>query len=127
MNLQDCFAAVLVGQVDHNPAIEAARPEQGLVQNVGLVGRRQNDDAFAAREPVHLGQNLIERLLLLARSADRGLAPGASYSLAFVDEETGRHVLYRFREQVPDAFGTASNATFAHTATPLQNKRQSAT
>src|SRR3546814_10246886 len=33
MNLQDCFAAVLVGQVDHNPAIEAARPEQGLVQN----------------------------------------------------------------------------------------------
>src|SRR3546814_9623483 len=87
MNLQDCFAAVLVGQVDHNPAIEAARPEQGLVQNVGLDGRRQNDDAFAAREPVHLGQNLIERLLLLARSADRGLDPGASYSLDFVDED----------------------------------------
>src|SRR3546814_2429060 len=83
-----------------------------LVQNVGLVGRRQNDDAFAAREPVHLGQNLIERLLLLARSADRGLAPGASYSIDFVDEDDGRCVLARFREQVPDACGTDSNDHF---------------
>src|SRR3546814_6756479 len=55
---------------------------------------------------------LIERLLLLARSADRGLAPGASYSIDFVDEDDGRCVLARFREQVPDACGTDSNDHF---------------
>src|SRR3546814_18705488 len=54
----------------------------------------------------------MARLLLLARSADRGLAPGASYSIDFVDEDDGRCVLARFREQVPDACGTDSNDHF---------------
>src|SRR3546814_16234831 len=66
---------------------------------------------------LHLGQNLIERLLLLARSADRGLAPGASYSIDFVDEDDGRCVLARFREQVPDACGTDSNDHFEELGT----------
>ena len=64
----------LSGRFHHTP-VEAPGPQECLVEHVGLVGGGENDHALLAGETIHLGEDLVEGLLLLARSpttADRG-------------------------------------------------------
>ena len=103
VDLEDRLAAGLVGQVDDDAPVEAAGPQQRLVEHVGLVGRGQHDDALAAREAVHLGEDLVQRLLLLARAADRNLSARAPDRVDLVDEDDRGRVLARLLEQIAHA------------------------
>ena len=71
MDLQDRLATDAVGEVHDDAAVEPTGAEQRAVEDVGLVRGREHDDPLAAGEAVHLGEDLIERLLLLTRAADR--------------------------------------------------------
>ena len=62
---------------DHDAAVEAARSQQRRVEHVGAVGGRQDDDAFAGVEAVHLGQDLVQRLLALVVAAEPPPLPRA--------------------------------------------------
>src|SRR5689334_492032 len=77
-------APSLVRKIHDDAPVEAAWPEQRLVENVRLIGRRDHDDAFTTREAVHLGQDLIQRLLLLARSAEYGSTACAANGVELV-------------------------------------------
>ena len=79
VDFEDRFAALLVRQVHDDAAIEPARAQERLIEHVGLVCRGQYDDPFAAREAIHFGQDLVQRLLLLAGAADR--PPGRARGL----------------------------------------------
>ena len=62
-----------------HPPVEAARAQQRRVEDLGPVGRRQDDDAFIAGEAVHLGEDLVEGLLALVvatRSTRHRPGPG---------------------------------------------------
>ena len=52
-------------QVDVNLAVEASGAQQGTVQDVGAVGRGEDDDAAVRAEAVHLREELVERVLAL--------------------------------------------------------------
>jgi hypothetical protein len=69
VNLEDGLASILVGQVDDDVPVEPPGSQQCLVEHVGLVRCGQHDDALPAGEAVHLGENLVERLFLLAPAA----------------------------------------------------------
>src|SRR4029453_15950706 len=86
VHLEDSLAANLVREVDSNAPVEAPGPEKSLVEHVGLVGGGQKDHTLLIGEAVHLGEDLVEGLLLLARSPDSRLAAGASYGVKLVDE-----------------------------------------
>ena len=105
MHIQDRFASRLVGKIDDDAPVEAPRPQQGAIEDVGLIGRREHDDAFAAREAVHLGQDLVQRLLLLRRPADRHRPARAPDRVELVDEDDRRRVFARLLEQVAHARG----------------------
>ena len=92
MDLEDRLATGLVRKVDDDAPVEAPGPQQRLVEHVGLVGRRQHDDALAAGEAVHLGEDLVQRLLLLARAADRHRPARAADRVELVDEDDRRCV-----------------------------------
>ncbi len=71
------FSAAEVGAVDEHLAIEAPRAEEGLVEDLGAVGGRHDDDAACGLESVHLDEELVERLFALVvggegRNASRG-------------------------------------------------------
>ena len=65
VHLEDVDAARLVGQVDGHAAVEAAGAEQRRVEDVGAVGGGEHDDAAVAVEAVHLGEDLVQRLIAL--------------------------------------------------------------
>ena len=99
---QDRQALLQVGERHHDLAVEAARPQQGRVEDVGPVGRRHHDHALGRLEAVHLGQHLVERLLALVVAAAETGAPLAADGVDLVDENDRRRLLARRLEQVPD-------------------------
>ena len=99
VQLQDRLAAVDVGRVDDDLAVEAARPQQRGVEHVRAVGRTHHDDAELGAEAVHLDEDLVERLLALVVAlahAGAALAPGG---VELVDEDDRRRHLARLRNR----------------------------
>ena len=105
VHLEDLVAAVEVGGVDLDLAVEAARAQQRRVEHVGTVGRRDQDDAAAHVEAVHLDEQLVEGLLALVVAAAHAGAAVATDGVDLVDEDDGRGVLLGLLEQVAHAGG----------------------
>ena len=59
MHAQDLLAAGQVGVGHRDLAVEAARAQKRWVQDVGAVGRGDEDDAFTVTEAVHLHEQLV--------------------------------------------------------------------
>jgi hypothetical protein len=99
---EDVETSRLPRSLEANAAVEPARSKQGQVEHVGPVGRRQYHDPVIGREPVHLHQQLVERLLLLVLRAHRAAnCPGPSDGVELVDEDDGRRGAAGLGEQVP--------------------------
>ena len=106
VHLQDLHAALLVRRVDHDLPVESAGPQQRRIEHVGPIGGRQHDHPFVAGESVHLGQDLIERLLALVVAADRPRAAARPADrVDLVDEDDRRRHFPRFGKEFADAAG----------------------
>ena len=105
MDPQDLGAALDVGNVDDDLAVEATRPQEGRVQDVGPVGRTEHDDPERAGEAVHLDEQLVEGLLTLVVAATHAGATLAASGVELVDEDDAGGELARLAEQVPHASG----------------------
>ena len=103
MDGEDAFAALHVGTVDDDAAIEAAGAQQRRVEHVGTVGRGDEDDAFVRLEAVHLDEQLIQRLLALVVTAAEAGAAMTADGVDLVDEDDAGRVLLALLEQIADA------------------------
>ena len=102
---EDPLAALEVGRVHGDLAVEAARAQQRGVEDVGAVGGRDEDDVRVDVEAVHLDEHLVERLLALVVPAAHAGAAVAADGVDLVDEDDRRGVLLGLVEQVTDAAG----------------------
>ncbi len=80
-------------------------PEEGAVEDVGAVGRGDEDDALVRVEAVHLDEELVERLLALVVAAAEAGAALAADGVDLVDEDEAGGVLLALVEEVADARG----------------------
>ena len=105
VDVEDRAAALDVRQVERDLAVEAARAQQRRVEDVGAVGRGDHDDVRVRVEPVHLDEDLVQRLLaLVVRAAEAGAALAAD-RVDLVDEDDGGRVALGLVEEVADAAG----------------------
>ena len=89
-----------------NLAVEASRAEQGLVEHVGTVGGRHDDDARVGAEAVHFGEQCVERVLALVVAAHGGvLAACAPHGVNLVDEDDAWCFLLGLSEDVAHTAG----------------------
>ncbi|CAG7113321.1 hypothetical protein PICSAR202_03872 [Mycobacterium avium subsp. paratuberculosis] len=100
MHRQHRAAAGQVRVGNRDLAVEAAGPQQRRVQDVGPVGGGDQDHAGPRVEPVHLDQQLVQRLLALVVTAAQAGAALASHRVDLVDEDDARVVLFGLVEQV---------------------------
>jgi hypothetical protein len=82
-----------------------SRAQQGRVEDVGAVGRGDEDHAGAGVEAVHLHQQLVERLLALVVAAAHAGAAVPADGVDLVDEDDAGAVLLRLLEQVAHPAG----------------------
>ncbi len=101
---KDRLAPVAVRRCHEHLAVEAPGPQQRVVELVDVVGGGDDDHrAGIALEPVQLDQQLVERLLALARSAVAApTTPRAPHRVELVDEDHRPARLARLFEQPPD-------------------------
>ena len=105
MDFQDLDPALDIRAGHDDLAIEAARTQQRRVEHVGTVGRRDNDDPLVRFEPVHLDQQLVERLFaLVVTIAEAGTAMTTD-RVDFVDEDDAGRAFLRLFEHVANAAG----------------------
>ena len=97
---EDLLAAAHVGRRHEHLAVEAARPQERLVELVEHVRGCHHDDGLARLEPVHLDQQLVQGLVALAGDVGAALGPDR---VELVDEDDRGRVLARFLEEAPDS------------------------
>ena len=106
MHLEDPPAAGVVGRVDDDAAVEPARAQQRPVEDLRPVRRGQDDHALRPAEPVHLGEDLVQRLLALVVAGELlAGAAGAPDRVELVDEDDRRRLLLGLSEEVAHAAG----------------------
>ena len=103
VNFQNLFAALQVGQPDHDLPVETSRTQQSLVEHVGAVGGSNQDDAFVCGEAVHFHEQLVERLFAFVVPASEACATLATHGVNFVDEQNAGRVPLAGLEQVAHA------------------------
>ena len=105
VNPQDLLAPLDVRLVDQHLTIEAPRAEQRRVEHLRPVGRAHDDDALARVEAVHLGEQLVQRLLALLVAAERALDADLAERVELVDEDDARRLGFGLLEQIADPRG----------------------
>ena len=91
-------------------------PQQRLVEDLRAVGRAEHDHRVPGLEPVHLREDLVERLLALVVAAAERVAGGAAAPdrVELVDEDDRRRGFLGLLEEVAHA-GLAPMPTIAST------------
>ena len=87
MNVEDLLAALAIRAVDDDLAVEAARPQQRRVEDVGPVGRGDQDDVVLHLEAVHLDQQLVQGLLALVMATAHAGAAVPPHRVDLVHED----------------------------------------
>ena len=82
-------------------AVEAAGAQQGAIQLLQQVGGAEDDDVALGVEAIHLHQQLVEGLVVLA--VGRPALAGRADGVELVDEDDRGSVLARLLEQPADA------------------------
>src|SRR3954468_19861542 len=105
VDLEDLDATLHVGPVEDDLAVEAARPQEGRVEDVGTVRGRDDDHVGVRVEAIHLDQDLVEGLLPLVVAAAEAGAALAADRVDLVDEDDARRIALRLVEQVAHSAG----------------------
>ena len=100
---EDGLATDPIREADRHLAVEAARPQEGRIEDVGAVRGGEHDDVRRLVEAVHLDEQLVERLLALVVAAAEPGAPLPADGVDLVDEHDRRRGRLGLREQVADA------------------------
>src|SRR5699024_413378 len=85
---------------DGDLPVEPAGPQQRGIQDVRTVRRRDQNDPATRVEPVHLDQQLVQRLLAFVVTAADTRAPLPTDGVELVDEDNARCVVLRLFEHV---------------------------
>src|SRR5688572_19946232 len=92
-----------IGTIDQYLAIESSRPQQRRIEDLRPVGGGHDNDALIWVESVHLGEQLIERLLALVMTRQDIHAAGFAERVQLVDKNDARRMLHRLSKQIAHA------------------------
>ena len=105
MHAQDLLAPLHIRAVDRNLAVKTTGAQQCRIQNIGAVGRGDQDDRFAFLKTVHFDQQLVERLLALVVTAAQAGSALTSHGINLVNEDDRRSLRLGLLKEVAHAAG----------------------
>ena len=95
-----------VGQGHRDLAVETTRTEQSGIENIGTVGRGDDDDTFLCVEAIHFDEHLVECLLALVIAAAHALTTVAPHGVDLIDENQTRGIFLALLKHVAHTAGT---------------------
>ena len=106
MDFEDLLAALDVGEVDVDLSVETAGTEKGVVEDVGTVGRRHDDDPFVGIKAVHLDEDLVEGLFPLVVTTAEARSTLTAHGIDLIDEDDAGLVAFCKVEEITHTRGT---------------------
>ena len=103
MHAQHSLAAAKIGQIHRDAAVKAAGAQQGGVQNLRTVGSAQHHNTLGGVKAVHLGQQLVERLLTLIVGGQTHRVALLADSVDFINKDDARSLFIGLLEQIAHA------------------------
>ena len=95
------LALVQVGEVNVYLSVETSGTQQCLVEDVHTVGGGEDDDTRVGAESVHLGEQLVQRVLALIVATHSGvLATGTAHCVNLVDKDDAGCLLLGLAEEI---------------------------
>ncbi len=105
MDAKNLLASPHVGLVDEDLTVEPPRPQQRRIEDFRTVGRGHDDDALPGVKAVHLGQELVERLLAFLVAPHRRLHADLSERVELIDEDDAGRFVLGLAEEIADPRG----------------------
>ncbi len=105
VNLQDALAALEVGTVHHYLAVETTGAQECRVEDVGTVGRRDQDDVVLEVEAVHLDEQLVQGLFAFVMTSTEPCPALTAHRIDLVHEDYAGGSCLGLLEQVAHAGG----------------------
>ena len=103
VHLKDALAALHIGRVHTDLAVETTRAQQGGVEHIRAVGCSNHDHVGVAVETVHFDKQLVKGLLTLVVTAAHADAAAATDRIDLVHEDDCGGVRFCFLEQIAHA------------------------
>ena len=100
MHRENLGAALRIGGVHLNLAIESAGTQKRRVKDVGAVGRGDHDDVLSWLEAVHLDEELVQGLFALVVATTHSRTTVTPDGVDLVNKDNGGRVLFRDVEEV---------------------------
>ena len=101
VDFEDSLALLDIRQLHIYLAVESSCTQQRFVQHIGSVGGSQHYHVCSAAETVHLGEELVERVLALVVGVAHPAVPSRTTNrVNFIDEYNARGFLLRLLKQV---------------------------
>ena len=101
---EDRLAAFEIRQFHDDTTVETAWAEQSLIQTLRTVRGSEDDDTFRGIEAIHLGEQLVQRLLTLIVA--HCLVTTLTNGVNLINEDDTRCFLGSLTEEVADFRGT---------------------
>ena len=113
VHVEDLFPFLEFGQFHMDLTVKTSGTHQRFVQNIGAVGRRQDDHARIGAETVHFSQQLVQGVFpLIVGRESTVFGPCASDGIDLVNKDNARGLLLCLAEQVTDAGCTHTHKHF---------------
>ena len=109
MQLENVLAAGQIGQLNGNAAVKTTGARQGRIEAVGTVGGSEDNDTLVVIEAIHLGQQLIERLLALVVAAKAAAVTLFADGIDLVDKHNARGLFLGLLKQVAHLGGATAD------------------
>ena len=109
MQLKDVLTAGQVGQLNGDAAVKTTGAQQGRVKAVGSVGSSENDNTLVVIEAVHLGQQLVERLLALVVATKAAAIALLADGIDLIDKNDARGLFLGLLKQVTHLSSAATD------------------
>ena len=93
--------------------VKTTSPHQRAVQDVCTVRCRQNDDTTVGTKTVHLGQQLVQRILPLIIGTQTGVfTSGTANSINLINKNDAWTLVFGLLKKVPDTAGADAHEHF---------------
>ena len=100
MNAQNRLSALEIREFYRNTAVKSTRSCQCRIKRFRSVRRCQNDNSVISLKSIHLGEQLVQRLLSLVVSTEISAITLLSNCIDLVDEDDTRSLLFRLLKEV---------------------------
>ena len=110
VNIENLLTLQKFGQTNINLTVETTCTHQGLIENIGTVGRCKYYDTRVGTKAIHLGKQLVQSVFALVIARETGvLATRTTDSVNLVNKDNTGSLCLCLLEEVPHSRSTHAN------------------